>query len=611
MLCKTTMRAALAHVLAAVGIVGAFGAGAAPDNPYATESLSGNAPYSVKATVGEILLDAEVDTLLEGGNNYYLVVNFWSATLTEQLAEQYTATQADVAGIAGDMTQDPPVVAKQPEAGHGTGFRFYTISKSTPGTADTAGSAGAVTPQATVGSPGGSIVTDTQFDRASRGDEGDHSGMYRIELPEGTDIPIDARVRLELGQGTLAIPGPGTYYVDLYIYEDPQDARLATRAEAPGDAPNNHLVHEQQKLFEVKSKIAKPKVEAMLATADVAYERQADVDDKGTVLLSDGGPFRGFVAPDPNVGVLAMITLEKTKDVLLHVASGEEYTDDPNTGAMVVVKAAAGAFGFGDGAGTNLPGPRGEAPIMGDNPATPAVETDHRIHSGGPPTAFRIATSPECKGGSELTLMAPNAEGKLAAIDPRAEMNPTYSAQATQGSATVTVNGDSKMFYFCVTVGKNEVAIPEVGNDRDMDGYKITVTPMNGTTKSSMVAMDQNGGSITRNGTTVNITYLSAHPAYNQRLVIVNRGTREAEFWMDEFQTESDTMVMSELRGEVGPKSRMVIRVQDELMVNEGGMSRASGTLNLTAPESDIDIMTLQVHPGTGQIDTTIYATND
>ena len=55
------------------------------------------------------------------------------------------------------------------------------------------------------------------------------------------------------------------------------------------------------------------------------------------------------------------------------------------------------------------------------------------------------------------------------------------------------------------------------------------------------------------------------------------------------------------------PKSRMVIRIQDMLMVNEGGMPRASGTLNLTAPEGEIDVMTLQVHPGTGQIDTTVY----
>ena len=58
----------------------------------------------------------------------------------------------------------------------------------------------------------------------------------------------------------------------------------------------------------------------------------------------------------------------------------------------------------------------------------------------------------------------------------------------------------------------------------------------------------------------------------------------------------------------VAGKSRAVVRVQDALSTT--GMTpktRASGTMNLTAPSDDIDVMTLQVHPGTGQIDTTIY----
>ena len=36
------------------------------------------------------------------------------------------------------------------------------------------------------------------------------------------------------------------------------------------------------------------------------------------------------------------------------------------------------------------------------------------------------------------------------------------------------------MFYLCVNVSQNEVAIPAVGDDRDLDGYKITATPLHG-----------------------------------------------------------------------------------------------------------------------------------
>ena len=142
---------------------------------------------------------------------------------------------------------------------------------------------------------------------------------------------------------------------------------------------------------------------------------------------------------------------------------------------------------------------------------------------------------------------------------------------------------DGTMVYFCVNVSTNEVAIPAVGDDRKMDGYEMTVTALHGETEGP--SKTGPAGAIDRNGTTVNITYLSAHEAYNQRLVIVNRGTREADFWMDTFQTEPGTMVMNEIRGTVAAGSRMIVRVQDHLMINEGGMSRASGTMNLHGAE--------------------------
>lgn len=616
----------MAHVLATVGILGAFGAGAAPDLPYATESLgdADDAPFSVKATAGEIVLDVEIDTLLEAETDYYLVVNFWSAELTGELGEGYTPTQVDTAGTAGDQltATDPKVVNVDPMVGEGTGFRFYRIVKSTLGDATTAGTAGEiigglVTAVSTtpVAAGSGSILAEGAVTRASRGDEGDNAGMYRVSLPSGTDLQIGTMVRLELGQMNLAVSEAGTYYGDLYIYDDRGDARVATLAKSPSDAPNTYLVHDQQKLFEVRSTIAAPDVTAMLATADVGYERTPTLDDDDNVVVSNGGPFRGFegaTQAEADVGVLAMIMLNTVEDSLpgmdnpgdqgfLDVSTGEAYDVAGNAGgASVVVKAAAGAFGFGNGAGQNLVGNRGEAPIMGDNPATEDVtETDHTIHGGGAPTAFRVATAETCTGGSALALYAPDADGDPARISPTSTSNPTFSAQATEGRATVTGDGP---FYLCVNVSQNEIPIPVVGDDRELDGYKITVTP----TGSSAATADANGGSIDRNGTTINITYLSTHEAYNQRLVIVNRGTREAEFWMDEFQTEAGTMVMeSMIEGTVAAKSRMVVRVQGALKTS--GMTRASGTLNLTAPEDEIDVMTIQVHPGTGQIDTTSY----
>ena len=77
-----------------------------------------------------------------------------------------------------------------------------------------------------------------------------------------------------------------------------------------------------------------------------------------------------------------------------------------------------------------------------------------------------------------------------------------------------------------------------------------------------------------------------------------------------DFQSEPGTMISSKMgtdgiSGTVGPGMRMVVKVQDVL--ESTGELRASGTLNLTAPEANVDVMTVQVHPGTGQVDTTLY----
>lgn len=630
MLCKTTMRAALAHVLATVGIVGAFGAGAAPDAPYASESLSGKSPYAITASpAGEIVLDVEIDTLLENDDDHYMVVHFWNAQLTRELGIDHDPSDLaqgrldeDVAGTAGDPVGTANGTAPtQPMLGEYSNIRFYNIIPSrqanpnvTPAVTAVAGEVLSCGAPSTGGNTNPCLGVPT-LERAFRGDETDNSGVYKISISSAGDITIDTRVRIALGAGSLAIRSKGAakYYADLYIYETIGDARAAARASTPAGAPNTHLVHDQQLLFEVKSKIAKPKVEAHLATADVAYERQAKYDAKDNVLVSNGGPFRGFVAEGmttKNVGVLATIMLDQITDastkpgiqMFMDAADGGNYTGNPNTGARIVVKSAAGNFGFGNGAGT---GPMGEVARKGDNPATDKVEdASHTYHAGGAPKAFMVSTDTTCMNNPLRLTVAGATPGSRMAIAPNDRDNPTMSKDATQGDATVSGAGP---FYFCVLVSENEVPIPAVGDDRDMDGYKISVTPLSGTSPGPS-ASDQNGGSIDRNGVTVNITYLSTHPAYNQRLVIVNRGAREAEYWMDEFQTEEGTMVMSsDIRGTVPAKSRTVIRVQDKLMVNESGMARASGTLNLTAPEAEIDIMTLQVHPGTGQIDTTVY----
>lgn len=421
--------------------------------------------------------------------------------------------------------------------------------------------------------------------RAFRGDATHNSGVFKMDAP---DLAIGTNLYIRFVDSEIAVPDrmPRKYRADVYVYVRLGDARAAATAGTPADAPNNSLfqpIHESGKnrlmLFEVGNKVTAPTVTAHLATASVA---------------AAGGPFTGFEPNDEtgtteDTGVLAMITLGQADSPFLDAADGMLFDENVNKGVTVEVTAGPGSFGFGTGTGDRE---RGIDPD--DEDAEPLA-----------PTAFNIADdTTDCTGGSPLTL---TADGK--AIDPGATLDPTYSADADGGHTTLAGEGP---FYLCVNTAGNTTAIPAIGDEDQLDGYRVTATSLLQMATDNAAAVEgalgsANGGSINRNGTSVNITYLSLDDSLNQRLVIVNRCSCEVEYWMDSFQAEDNTNVYGRVQGTVPPKSRLEIRVQDVLEYNrDTGMPRAAGTINLTASERDINIMTVQENTGAA-VDTTIY----
>ena len=187
-------------------------------------------------------------------------------------------------------------------------------------------------------------------------------------------------------------------------------------------------------------------------------------------------------------------------------------------------------------------------------------------------------------------------------------------ALATSGTARIGA-GES---FFCNNVTGNMDPIMEVGDPEMLDGYMLAVTPTINVQKmppaSVMPAAGEPmaAGAIDRNGTTVHISFLSASERVLQRLVIVNRGTDPARFWMNEFQAEGGAMVThigdaelaQETESDVPGGARRIIRVQDNLAVSQNP-PRTAGTLTVAAPTRHIDVMTVQVVGGV--IDTTVY----
>lgn len=230
--------------------------------------------------------------------------------------------------------------------------------------------------------------------------------------------------------------------------------------------------------------------------------------------------------------------------------------------------------------------------------------------------------SRDCPAGSaaDCTGDPDGSEGDDAGPLTGSDLTPAGIASANiAANARVTGNAVGTN-YFCVLVNGNTDPIPEIG-DPDMPGeYTLTVTPVladadNRPYPSGAIGAGATAvGAIDRNGTTVHVPYLSTHMGYNQRLVLVNRGADSALFWIEDesFNLEEGTMLM---RNDLSPDNartipgdgRLVIRVQDNIAFNADGMTRGAATVNVAAPTRDIDVMTIQVHPGTGQIDTTVY----
>ena len=248
---------------------------------------------------------------------------------------------------------------------------------------------------------------------------------------------------------------------------------------------------------------------------------------------------------------------------------------------------------------------------MGDNPATPAEEGDFVTQAGGAPTAFMVSTTADCMD-APLTLLTATDDDEPTKhkINPTAEEEPTFAEEAVAGYADVS--GAVGMRYLCVLVDKNEVPIPAVGDKVALDGYKISVTPKAGASgDSAAVAADKKAGSTNRNGTTVNITYLQTDPSYQQRLVIVNRGGTAARYWMEQFQHEAGVTVTGMIDGMIDGNSRVTVDVPNTFTITPATVGRTAGTLNLTAPSRSIDVMTVQQHLGTGQVDTTVYQNDE
>ena len=172
----------------------------------------------------------------------------------------------------------------------------------------------------------------------------------------------------------------------------------------------------------------------------------------------------------------------------------------------------------------------------------------------------------------------------------------------------VMVSAFTTARYLCITVAQpteedaDEIIIPETAPYTVMATYDDLASAAFGTEGETHTL-----GRIMRDGTTVRLPFLTTYSAYNQRLVIVNRGN--AAMYTISFTPEEGAMAVpgSDAEGTLAANSTTVINLADGNLVTLSGKTRTAGTLIVESEPTMIDVATTLVNIATGTTDTVVY----
>ena len=594
MLCKRTMRAALAPVVGLVGLLGATMVSAQDDLEAVVVS---QVPDEMEMSGAVMIASETLSTDSMTDDHYHVVTSSSTPTGTTRTDANKPdrwlelRTEVDILlshrGVSDHYyvryELDGMVFSKAPSAPE---VRVPYTAPCGSGTGEVdCNSVGGVTPTAT--STSGYLVDRSAIAVAYRGRPGDNTVIYRLPsdptdgagmarvvdgsessgfvdvevLGTDQDYVVGTTITLLLPDNLAVVAArEATYRAEVKVFEDLSEAREDDfGAEVFGAAGD---------VVMLTPAVGAASVDALLAMAEVstpeslggAFRRFVDSDDAGT-------------EPDRTAN-LANVSVGLANPEALHANDNLNPVDASIIRSVSATATSdAGNFGFG--------------------------ATFH-IGEGGCSAAI-------------MSLRKPGDDGGLVRLD----------AEESQDVATAAISsargGDST---FCIRAAAHRPAsdpappIPEVGDATELDGYWLIVTPMIADSAPTVVhppmGMAMAAGSIIRNGTTVHISYLSGSENANQRLVIVNRGGDPARFWINDFQAEGDqtvshggdAMLAQASMSEVPGGGRMVVRIQDNLSFSERP-PRAAGTLTVAAPTRHIDVMTVQIVGGA--LDTTVY----
>jgi hypothetical protein len=141
--------------------------------------------------------------------------------------------------------------------------------------------------------------------------------------------------------------------------------------------------------------------------------------------------------------------------------------------------------------------------------------------------------------------------------------------------------------------------------------YDATVS-FNSTASATLSNITGSFGSITRNGTNVDIPYITTFDGYNQRLVMVNRSTQDAAYTVT-FTPEGavgtpaspvTATALAKATGTVPANETLIIKMTEVVTLTGG--TRTAGHVSIVAEPSAIDVATTQVTLADQSTDTVV-----
>ena len=418
----------------------------------------------------------------------------------------------------------------------------------------------------------------------AQGGIGESMAIYRINLPPGADNRVQRMqvLRFLLGEGRIAVtPAVGTYAVSVSVWEDLSEARAGGTGSF-----GQELFSVSGNFLQVENAVEIAINAGTAAVADVATGFQNFTPDAATNALLG------------NVSVTArsMIGMRNFYDANVGVLDAD---DMPITDAADRFVDPDTVLGEGTTVTITGHGTVGNIALLNSTQIVPAVVADQ---DAMPPIEAADETTRDVNIGDcriAVDAMGEPTNPNLVGPGDTGTFSGLRYTHGSAGNVVATLCFDAR--------AGNTMPIPLTTYTADAGPAYKTLVPES----ARLSATSGTIGEIKRNGTTVNLTYLTTHPSYNQRVIIVNRSGQPVTYALGELVAEDgiEVTAMDGAEGSVGAGEKAVIRVDSMVMFEASNLNRrrAAGTLALNGPKDHIAVATTQVNSMDGSTDTVLY----